>query len=394
MANKKGRSRAAGEGALFWSDSKKAYVGRYRYTDEHGVEHRPQVQAKNQEKAAERLQALIKRIEDGRPPRDSKATVAAYAESWLDTTMQAGDRKESTKKKYRNAVKNQIANRSLGEVQLGRVRPTTIERWLAELRAAGYATATVQAAYVVLDLILKTAVRDGLMAENPLAVVARPRIDDRDEAIALDVDQAARLLAELEGNRMRPAVVLLLHTGLRVSEMAALQWRSVHIGGSEPYLDVRRTVDDDGNMTAPKSKRSRRRVPLDSAAVAALEEVKQRAATDKATAANRWVGADRVFLDELGEPINRRRVAYWVERAAMTSGVAAEVAASHEAATVGPHTMRHTAATLMLRAGVPLPMVSRILGHANVGITDAIYGHLTSEDTRGGIETLGKVLAS
>jgi integrase len=44
------------------------------------------------------------------------------------------------------------------------------------------------------------------------------------------------------------------------------------------------------------------------------------------------------------------------------------------------HTTRHTAATTMLKQGIPLQVVSRILGHANVGITDATYSHLVPMD--------------
>jgi integrase/recombinase XerD len=54
-----------------------------------------------------------------------------------------------------------------------------------------------------------------------------------------------------------------------------------------------------------------------------------------------------------------------------------------------PHWLRHSYATRLLRAGVPVEVVSRLLGHATVATTDGIYGHLSSEDTRRALEKVG-----
>lgn len=55
----------------------------------------------------------------------------------------------------------------------------------------------------------------------------------------------------------------------------------------------------------------------------------------------------------------------------------------------GPHWLRHTAATRMLRDGVPIEVVSKILGHSSVATTSAIYGHLTAVDARRALEAAG-----
>jgi integrase len=55
----------------------------------------------------------------------------------------------------------------------------------------------------------------------------------------------------------------------------------------------------------------------------------------------------------------------------------------------GPHWYRHTAATRMLRDGVPVETVSAVLGHASVTTTLATYGHLSSEDARRILEQAG-----
>ncbi len=54
-----------------------------------------------------------------------------------------------------------------------------------------------------------------------------------------------------------------------------------------------------------------------------------------------------------------------------------------------PHWFRHSMATRMLRDGVPVEVVSKVLGHSSVAITSAVYGHLTAEDARKALEAAG-----
>ena len=54
-----------------------------------------------------------------------------------------------------------------------------------------------------------------------------------------------------------------------------------------------------------------------------------------------------------------------------------------------PHWFRHSAATRMLRDGVPVEVVSKVLGHSSVTTTMAVYGHLTAEDARKALEAAG-----
>jgi len=54
-----------------------------------------------------------------------------------------------------------------------------------------------------------------------------------------------------------------------------------------------------------------------------------------------------------------------------------------------PHWFRHSAATRWLRDGVPVEVVSKLLGHSSVAVTSAVYGHLTAQDARAALEKAG-----
>ena len=55
----------------------------------------------------------------------------------------------------------------------------------------------------------------------------------------------------------------------------------------------------------------------------------------------------------------------------------------------GLHTLRHSAASVMLTHGVPLKVVSDILGHSSIAITGDIYGHVSPDVARDAIDMLG-----
>jgi len=59
----------------------------------------------------------------------------------------------------------------------------------------------------------------------------------------------------------------------------------------------------------------------------------------------------------------------------------------------GLHTLRHSAASVMLTNGVPLKVVSEILGHSSIAITGDVYGHVSPGVSREAVRTLGDVLA-
>jgi integrase len=85
-----------------------------------------------------------------------------------------------------------------------------------------------------------------------------------------------------------------------------------------------------------------------------LRRVKRRTAEDRLRAGNKWVSTGYVFVTEFGDPCDPRNALRALQSAAQAAGLPQ----------VGLHTIRHTAATVMLENGVQMKVVSEILGHA------------------------------
>lgn len=109
--------------------------------------------------ARRKAREVLERVADGRPARDRKVTVADFTAEWIGSTLEASDRKATTKSLYASLAQSHVVSKHLGGIALDKLRPTHFEAWVVELRAAGLSESTVRSAYTVARAVLDTAVR-------------------------------------------------------------------------------------------------------------------------------------------------------------------------------------------------------------------------------------------
>jgi integrase len=179
---------------------------------------------------------------------------------------------------------------------------------------------------------------------------------------------------------------VIIGTGLRRREVLALHWSDVDLGARALFIHpTRGTLSDVGGrlmFTAPKTKGSAAGVGLSARVVAAFERQRSRQAGGRAEWAECYEDHDLVFAWVNGAPLRPDWVLDRFHELTEQAGLPR----------VRLHDLRHLAATLMLTAGVPLALVSKVLRHATSGITVDLYGHLTAEAALAAADSLGTVL--
>ncbi|HRD60446.1 MAG TPA: tyrosine-type recombinase/integrase [Nocardioides sp.] len=350
-----------------------------RYLDPQGLAKRITVYGKTAADAREKADEVRDRLKQNLPAKDRKETVATFAENWVKTTLAASDRKASTRSLYASLTRSHIIGATIGSVSLDRLKPSHVDAWKVELRARGLAESSLRTTYIVLRLVLDAAVRDEAIARNPAAAVARPKVT-KVEAASLNPAQTLALLDAAKASRYKLLFELLVNTGMRRGEGLALRWSDIrtekeliHVAGTLARVD--------GTLvrTPPKTERADRYLPLSPKCEQILKAVKVRQAADRLRAGSAWVTTDYVFTTELGEPCDPRNALRAIKAAAKKAGLSTDI---------GCHTLRHTAASMMLERGVPLTVVSRILGHYSVSITGDIYGHVSPDVSAEAMATL------
>ncbi len=324
------------------------------------------------------------RVAEGQPAKDRKQTVKAYAQQWIETSLEASDRKRTTKTLYAGVARTHIFDSAIGRLTLDKIRPSHVEGWIVELRRKGLAESSIRSAYTILRAVLDTAVRDGALATNPAAAVRRPKVTSK-EAAHLTPAQVAELLAAAQRSRYAAVFAFLVHTGLRRGEALSLRWADVDF--ERGTLRVRGTLARIGGalvVTEPKTAKSKRVLPLSPPAERLLRDVQDLQATERKLAGSAWHETGYVFTTETGEPCDPRNALRAFKSAAARAGIPG----------AGLHTLRHSAASVMLANGVPLKVVSEILGHSSIAITGDVYGHVSPDVSRDAVRTLGEVLGN
>lgn len=319
--------------------------------DERGRRRRRYVSCASESEAKREEAVLRAGVLTGTYTEPSTETLAAFLAEWQRHANRGA--RASLIEARRQAIERHIVP-ALGPLRLAALRPLHVERFVTA-QSERYAPATVAKRFWTLHKALDRAVAWGKLARNPADAVEKPRLE-QPAVRCLSVTEQAALLGRSAGHWLHGFVLLGLATGMRRGELCALEWRDVDL--SAGIVCVRRA----------KTRAGLRRVRLPQSVTAYLadERVKQRALY---AAVSSWRERGYVLAREDGTA--RRPDSVTAAFARLCKGL--DISNAHF------HCLRHTFATEMLAAGVPVKVVSEMLGHAAPQTTLAIYAHVLAD---------------
>jgi integrase len=355
------KKRSNGEGSITRRKDG-LYMARYTVQTATGTK-RKTLYGKNREDVAEKLVDALSNRNQGLVFDAGSQTVGEYMEQWLQTSARESVR-ESTYESYRNQVRRYVIP-AIGRVKLKRLSAMQIQGMYRAMLDRGLSPRTVQYAHAVLHRALRQAVRWGLVPRNVSEDVDRPRIRP-EEIRPLNRHQARHLLntAGESGDRFEALYVLALHTGMRPGELLGLKWEDVNF--DEGGLQLNRALAGK-NLTAPKTKRSRRRIDLSTASIAALKAHRKRQLEERMQKAGLWRDHGLVFPSTVGTPLFHRNVVRAFKNLLKRAGLPQSTRL---------YDLRHTCATLLLGSNVHPKYVQELLGHASIALTLDTYSHV------------------
>jgi tyrosine recombinase XerC len=226
--------------------------------------------------------------------------------------------------------------------------------FMSHLRDKNYCKSTVARKLATLRSFYKFLVRRGHLSDNPVASIRTPKQDKRLPK-CLEIEDIEKLFSNCDtttllGARDRAILEMLYSTGMRVSELVALNVADVDLGQS---------------VVGVRGKGKKQRViPIGPGAVRALIHFLdlRRTAPNSAKA-----DPEALFINKHGQRLSTRSVRRKLDKYLLEAGLDMSVS---------PHTLRHSFATHMLRQGADLRSVQEMLGHQSLSTTQ-IYTHLT-----------------
>jgi integrase len=318
-----------------------------------------------QEVAAKLSKALADR-EGGLTFDAGSLTVGEYLARWLSHSVQ-DTVSQKTYERYESIVRVHLSP-TLGRIRLKALTPDHVRGLYREKLDSGLALRSVLHIHRTLSKALKQATNDGLIPRNAARSVKPPQ-PRRKEMQPLSRNQVRTLLDTVKGDRMEALYVLAITAGLRQGELLALKWEDVDLEGTNPTLEVRRSLSETRgrrNFVTPKSGRGRH-LRLSSRAVSALRTHRKRQLEERVQKAGLWEDHGLIFPSEVGTPMSGRNLyrafKIRVKRASLPQ-------------TLRFHDLRHTCATLLLKQGVNPKFVQELLGHADISLTLNTYSHV------------------
>ncbi len=242
----------------------------------------------------------------------------------------------------------------LGSRRLQQLRVSDLAGYPAWLTEQTLAPKSVTRHVASLKVFFRFLQLEGALTDNQAELLGTPKLWQRVPEV-LSEKQVNELLAAPRKTdpwwlRDRAILELLYATGARVSELATLKCRDIHL--QERYVICHGKGD------------KQRIVPFGEQAIVAvrryLEEQRPRLAARRETASE-WL-----ILSPRGAPLRRERIWELIKKYAARVGIPSEIS---------PHSLRHSFATHLLAGGADLRQVQELLGHASIATTQ-IYTHV------------------
>ncbi len=294
-------------------------------------------------------------------PDRSGVLFEVVAEKWYGTKQL---RKPKTVGGYRSLLDTLVLPR-WGTTPLRDIEFEDIQEWVVALSQSGsvrfagqgLSASRVIQSYQVLSQVLKFAVKAKRLPMNPAADIELPQMTSGERRYLTHLEVLRLAMA---AGRFRPLILTLAYTGIRFGEATALRTAVVDLDANRIWIRRSATfVRGSGTVESDTKNHTARAVPIPGQLAKELKKL----------LADRTPDA-LVFPSHKGGYLESTEFRWVFDEAVKAVGLTGLV----------PHGLRHTAASLAIKAGANIKVVQKMLGHKTATLTLDLYGHLYEDD--------------
>lgn len=304
------------------------------------------------------VKELLAKYKTERPTRQGKNTLLSeWLKSWLKSQ---GTLKPTTKQIYKSHIDNYI-NPNLGKIPLKKLNSDILQGFINDLNLSA---STVKNIFSILKSALSSAEDNGLI----LNIWNKVKVPKKEKSIVqvLTVNEQ-KLLESVLTLPFDIGVWICLYAGLRIGEVCALMWADINFETSTLTVNGTQARTENGvEIIAPKSKSSKREIPIPVILINKLKEIPQTC---------------EYVLSKNNKPVDIRTYRRHFKKLLQKAGLS----------DIKYHALRHTFSTRALEVGMDYKTLSEILGHSSVGITLDLYAHSLNEHKRNEMNKLGQI---
>lgn len=218
-----------------------------------------------------------------------------------------------------------------------------------------------------------------MLVRNVATGVATPKLQHREVAALTPAEMHQLFDAVVDGrnnaeHRLRPLFIAACYLGCRQGELLALKWSDIDWTARKVTIqrNLVRVAKGEPVFGPPKTRAGHRTFTIPRPALEALRAHRDKQGFERKTAGATYRDLGLVFCSPLGTPMAAQRVIKLFEASRDRAGLPEQLTF---------HALRHTCASMLIAAGVPLPEVAQILGHATPQVTATIYAHIVARSS-------------
>ncbi|WP_188859918.1 tyrosine-type recombinase/integrase, partial [Oceanobacillus indicireducens] len=316
---------------------------------------------------------VLNELNDGTYIEPSKQKYKDFIDEWLENRK--SNVSKNTHETYRYIIDAHIKPK-LGRFQLDKLNSLAIDNFYTELDKQGKSSATIKKVHSIIRASLEYALQYQLIKRNPASVVKPPAVKHKD-IIVWDESEVIQFLDFVKDEWDYVLYHLALYTGMRKGEILGLKWGDIDFINNK--IRVMRSYSRTG-FSEGKTKNTRRVIDIDESDTEFLIKRKKEISKNKLKMGPDYNDLDLIICRPTGDPVDVRNVNRRFDKFVERSGLPR----------IRFHDMRHTHATLMLKMGVPVKVVSERLGHGSIELTLNTYTHLLPSMQFEAVQTFNK----
>lgn len=388
-----------GEGSLYYNSSKKLWTQTIHYTLQNGDKVTKVISAKTKLKLRDKVRDFNDKLYMDNL-QSKRITVRTWLQQWLEVYIKHSC-KQKTYENYRDRVR--YVYPYIGDRQLHTITGLELQHIFNDLllhggtKQQGLSSETISCMRRYLKAAFDVAIQNGYLSKNPVSGTKRPK-KEPSKIVVIDEVQVAKLLEVAKAGEyvtygvQNPKYIkhnigtrylkmcyynfvnLGLASGMRCGELRGLKWSCVDFERQKIIIEMQivTTADYADIHDEPKTFKSRRVIYIDVDVMSTLHRYMVYQSQYAKLVGDKFINSNNlVFTNTVGNQVcvsNFRKRYY--HKMLGAAGISKDYTI---------HSMRHTHATLLLKHGVNLNVVSQRLGHSKPSVTLDIYAHVLDD---------------
>lgn len=371
--------RGNGEGTIYFSEKLNKWVGQFtagRKAD--GKLNRKSVYGNTRKEVKEKITKALAEVQSKTYIEKNDTTISMLGKQIIDNKFNSNTISEATYGRALGTFEH-IKNSNIANINIQDVTVYELQEFINSKK--DYANSYIDKIYEMLGSIFKEAIKKDIILKNPLINVIKPKSSKKDKEVeSLTIEEQKAFISALENEKYKNIFLIALHTGMRIGEILALQPSDIDFNLSLINIDNTLTKNQKGKVIVgetTKTYESTRKIPITVILKPILEDCLLQYIPNKNNLLfchfNGSIIAPSTINSQFKKICKNANVKVSTRQIVRKVKNKKDRIINLKTSTVNTHMLRHTYATRCIEAGIPAPVLQKLLGHKDISVTINTY---------------------